>query len=152
MRRLRRFAEPAITAIIVIVLGTQAIAGLVDTGRWGWPILAYPMYEEAHYDGERILYDARTHIVLADGTRVELTRDELGMSFWIYWQNVVQPIYNGGDLLKPLAPLIAQVCRRFDGRVARLEIEDMGVAIRRDGPVFGLPPVILGSTDVECSS
>src|SRR5688500_19069628 len=116
MHGLQRCAEPLVSAFIVIVLATQAVAGFLDTGRWGWPIVAYPMYKEPHYDGDRVWYDVRTFAVLADGTRVELVRDDLGFDFWVYWQNVVQPIYKQEKRVVRLAPVIAQTCERFDGR------------------------------------
>jgi hypothetical protein len=88
-RRMTAFQQRAgrglVSAIIVVILGTQFVAGLVDTGKWGWPILAYPMYKWSHYENERILHDADVYAQLDDGSRIAITPEALGMSFWIFF-------------------------------------------------------------------
>jgi hypothetical protein len=137
-----------VSAVIVAILSAQLVAGFVDTGRWGWPILAYPMYETAHFEGERLDHELTTHAVLADSRRVEIKRSDLDMGFWIYWYNVVQPIRHAD--LDRLAGLIQHYCREYDNQLIRLEVQDLGIAIGRDGPVEGLPPQVLFATAVSC--
>lgn len=137
-----------VSALVVGILSIQAVAGFVETGRWGWPLLAYPMYKWPHYEGERLNHDLVTYAVLTDSSRVEVKRDDLGMDFWIYWYNVVQPIRHARlDLLKPV---LQRYCGKFDGRVTKLQAEDLGIAIGRDGPVEGLPRQIRYELDVSC--
>ena len=143
-----RYGVQIVSIVIVFILVTQLMAGLIHTGRWGWPFVAYPMYKMAHYDGERVVYDVKVYGVLKDLSRIELKRSDLGMSFWLFWYNVVQPIRHG--YLHNLSPIIDQLCRQSRGDLIRLEYEDMGVKISRAGPVYGLEPVILGSSDVSC--
>jgi hypothetical protein len=137
-----------VSMIIVAILSVQAVAGFVDTGRWGWPLLAYPMYKWAHYEGERLRYDLTTYAVLADSTRVALDRSELNMDFWLYWYNVVTPIVHARlDLLEPV---LRPYCDEFDNQVVKLQLEDRGVAIGRDGPIDGLPVEVVAEMDVTC--
>jgi hypothetical protein len=141
-------ARYSVSAIIVVILATQAFAGFVNTGRWGWPMIAYPMYSTAHFEGERLNHDLTAHAVLADSTRVPMGRDDVDMAFWIYWYNVVQAIRQG-DLTR-LEPVLRRYCQEFDNQVVRFVVEDSGVAIGRDGPVEGLPPETIYETDVTC--
>jgi hypothetical protein len=137
-----------ISAVIVVILGTQAVVGFLDTGKWGWPILAYPMYKKVFFEGDRLNHDVNVYALLSDGTRTEIKRDDLGMSFWIFWYNVVGPIGQGrGELL---APLVQQYCRESDNQLIKFQVEDKGVAISRDGPVEGLPPQLVSEMGVSC--
>lgn len=137
-----------VSAAIVVILSTQAVAGFVDTGRWGWPLLAYPMYKTAHYEGERLHDDLTGYAVLADSTRVAMTRTDLNMDFWLYWYNVVMPITHARlDLLEPV---LRRYCEQSDNQVVRLELEDRGVAIGRDGLIEGLPVEVVAEMDVTC--
>jgi hypothetical protein len=137
-----------VSVVVVVILLTQLVVGFVDTGRWGWPMLAYPMYKTAHFEGERLDHELTTYAVLADLSRVEIKRSDLGMGFWIYWYNVVQPIRHGN--LDALAGLVQHYCQEFDNQVSKLEVQDLGIAIGRDGPVEGLPPQVMFETEVSC--
>jgi hypothetical protein len=141
-------ARLLVSAIIVVILATQAVAGLVNTGRWGWPMIAYPMYSEAHYEGDRLNHDLVGYAVLADSSRVEIRKSDLNMDFWLYWYNVVHPIRNGRlDLLQPV---LRRYCAQSGNQVTRLVVKDLGMAIGRDGPVHGLPPQIIYQIAVAC--
>lgn len=141
-------ARVAISAIVVVVLLSQAVAGFVDTGRWGWPILAYPMYETAHFEGDRLDHDVTAYAVLSDARRIEVTRSDLNMGFWVFWYNVVMPIEH--QRLDLLEPVIGRYCGQFDGQVTALQLEDKGIAIGRDGPVEGLPPEVIATAKITC--
>jgi hypothetical protein len=141
-------ARLLISVVIVGILSIQAVTGLYDTGRWGWPLLAYPMYKTAHYEGERLHDDLTAYAILADSTRVEVNRSDLGMDFWLYWYNVVQPIVHArADLLEPV---LQRYCEESGNQVVRLHLEDRGVAIGRDGPIEGLPPEVAYEMNVSC--
>jgi hypothetical protein len=93
MRRVvdRETAFKAVSALIVVILGTQFVVGFIDTGRRGWPIVAYPMYSTARYDGDRF-DDFKVYAALKDGTKVEVNPGEVGMSYWIFHKNVLNPL------------------------------------------------------------
>jgi hypothetical protein len=167
-----RLGIPFLSAVIVVVLGTQFVAGLINTGRWGWPIIAYPMYAPPRYENERVLYDVSVYAELEDGTRLPITREQLGMPFWVFEENVVQSIRHlddrcratgqpvprfciagraGADRFRALlTPLTARLCTETGGRLKRLAYEDLGVAVTRAGPAFDLKPVMQASFEVTC--
>jgi hypothetical protein len=137
-----------VSVVIAGILSIQAVAGFVDTGRWGWPFLAYPMYKNAHYEGERIDIYLTAYAVLADSTRVAINPSDLNLSFWLYWYNVVTPIQHARlDLLEPV---LKRYCEETGNQVTKLHLEDRGVAIGRDGPIEGLPPEVVAEIDVTC--
>lgn len=144
----QRTAMWLVSAIIVLILGTQLVAGWMDTGRWGWPFLAYPMYKTSHHENERVLYDLDVYAELDDGSRVAITSDAVGMDFWVFWYNVVQPI-RYEDRGK-LAPVVARYCAETGGQVRKLVALDKGVAVTRAGPQYDLPPTVIYSTSVQC--
>jgi hypothetical protein len=135
------------SVVIFTVLAIQLVVGFVDTGRWGWPFIAYPMYKTAHYDGERLDHDRAVYAILRDSQRVQLTREQLGMDFWMFYYNVVVPIVSARHRLRSFAGLM---CARFEGALVALEVTDVGVAISRDGPVIGLDPVVLATASIAC--
>jgi len=143
----RETAFAAISAIIVAILGTQFVAGFVDTGRWGWPIIAYPMYATAHFDGDRF-DDYHVYAVLADGSRLRVDPEELGMSFWIFRRNVVNQVETGS--LEGLAPIVERYCERGQARLKRFEVIDLGMAISATGLIKGLKPNVAAALDVAC--
>jgi hypothetical protein len=137
-----------ISVAILMVLALQAFAGFIDTGRWGWPFLAYPMYKTAHHDGERILHDFTLYAKTADGDRIEVTRDDLGLGFW-HFEKFIFAAIRQGDLEKP--QIIAnEYCKRHNRRIVGLVLEDKGIAISRSGMVTGLPPQVLAAMNVRC--
>ena len=138
-----------VSGIIVVILAVQAVAGFVDPGKWGWPVLAYPMYEKAFFEGDRLNHDFTVYALRSDGRRTEIKRSDLGMGFWIFWYNVVSPIFLArADILEPT---VQRYCGQLDNDVTMLQVEDKGIAIGRDGPVTGLPPQVMSEIQVSCN-
>ena len=144
--------EPAFMAIsvfIAVILVTQFIVGIVNTGRWAWPMVAYPMYKTAHYDGERFdEYDL--YAVLRDNSRIRIDPAELGMGYWIFRQNVLDGLLL--DRVEPLSPIIARYCDQSRGATMRLEVSDRGLAISSHGLVANLEPQMLKVVHIRCKS
>lgn len=144
----RPIGQGIVLAIIGAILGTQLVIGFTYLGKRSWPIIAYPMYRTAHHDGERLDHDWRTFVVFEDGQRRPVDRVALGMDFWLFYKNVVDAIIRGaGD--EPGA-VAAHYCPQQQGRSLILEVEDLGVGIGRDGPVFDLEPQLLGAVRLPC--
>jgi hypothetical protein len=145
-----RLGEPLVTVIIITILGLQVFAGFRDPAQWGWPFVAYPMYRGAHYEGERLRHDFTVYARLADGTKARVTPEDLGMHFWLFRANVVDSLYRQRlDLLQPVADLI---CGRTGQPVLGLELEDLGMAVSREGLVEGLPPEVVTTANLSCSN
>jgi hypothetical protein len=137
----------AVSVVIALILGTQLVVGFVNTGRWGWPMVAYPMYKQAHFEGDRFdLYNV--YAVLDDGTRLEIAPADVAMDLWMFRRHVMAPIQDGQ--LENLAPITALYCERVGGRLVRFEIFDRGIALGWNGPVYGLEPQQFAAADVAC--
>lgn len=134
--------------MIVIILASQTFASVVGTGRLTWPIISYPMYARAHFEGDRLDHGHAAYAVLADGSRIPIDPAELDMSFWTFQSTVVKPVRLGN--LDRLAPILARYCTQHDAQIVRVEIDDLGVAIGHDGVVTGLPPETMYAADVTC--
>jgi hypothetical protein len=143
------FGKLLISAIVVVILSTQLIAGFGITGRWGWPLLNYPMYNTARFEGDRLNHEYEVYAVLSDTTRTKVVPADVGMDhFHIFRANVVMSIRD--KRLHLLAPVLRHYCEKHDDRVTKLQVEDVGVAIGRDGPVEGLPTQVFWETAVSC--
>jgi hypothetical protein len=137
-----------VSAIIVTILSLQAVVGFVNTGMRAWPLVAYPMYKTARYEGDRLDHALNAYAILANGEKVPITPDDLNMSFWLFGDHFIAPVINGRrDVLEPL---IARYCEHHGSQVVAFRIEDTGTAIGRDGPVEGLPPETWGELAVTC--
>ena len=60
----------------------------------------------------------------------------------------MQPVRHSN--FEVLKPVIDRYCQESGGEVIKLQAEDLGIAIGRDGPVKGLPPEVQFETDVSC--
>jgi hypothetical protein len=159
-------ARVLVSSVVVTVLALQSFAGFVDTGRWGWPFVAYPMYNEAHFENERVQYDWVVYAVLEDSSEVIVTPDDLDITWWLFEKNVVsgllrldQPrrtvILNDlASAMRNEAELLQYMVNRFCDKtklpVVGLRLTDMGVAVTRAGMVTGLPRETLASADLVC--
>jgi hypothetical protein len=181
MRRVfdRETAFKAISALIAVILGTQLVVGFTYTRQAGWPIVAYPMYATARYDGDRF-DEFKLYAVVRDGTKIEVDPGGLGMGYWIFRKNVLNPLLttsgyfqrntaarrlraqrqpssdNGSlsettraALVAKLASTIGHYCDESKGAVTRLEVLDSGVAISVHGPI-NLEPDLVAAMDVTC--
>lgn len=138
------------TTAILVILALQIFAGFYDTGRWGWPFLAYRMYEHVHEDGSRLQLEVSTYAVMKDGNEVRLEPEDLDMRFWAFRTLVVQPVRN--DDIEKLNSLILHLCREFNGQIVGIRIEDEGLAVGRNGLIDNLPPEEIASQNISCQA
>jgi hypothetical protein len=135
--------------VIVTILGTQLVLGVLNPSRWSWPIVAYPMYKDAHLEGERLRDQLYLFAVFEDGTRIKISPEDLGLRVWPFINNVVDAIKFGR--MQQLSWVIDYACQLRDGYpLTGLEVTDTGVAIARDGPVYDLEPEVYASAKVTC--
>jgi hypothetical protein len=76
-------------AIIVVILATQAGVGFVNTGVRAWPLVAYPMYKTAHFEGERLDHALNVYVILPNAEKAPITPSDLNMGFWLFLDHVV---------------------------------------------------------------
>jgi hypothetical protein len=144
-----RQQRAVVSIVIATILGTQLVLGMLNPGRWSWPIVAYPMYKDAHFEGERLRHQLDLFAVFEDGTRMKIMPEDLGLRVWPFINNVVDAIKFGRS--QQLSWVIDYACQLRDGhRLTRFEVTDIGVTIARNGPVYGLEPEVYASAEVTC--
>lgn len=72
------------SAVIVLVLGCQALAVLAQSGRWTWPFTDYPMYAGIRYEGDRIVALPLVFATTKDGQEIEISAEDVGLNIWQY--------------------------------------------------------------------
>jgi hypothetical protein len=86
--RRQRLYQNLASTFIALALGAQAASLGVTLVHPGlllgrlYPIIEYPMYSDAHYDGERVTARWLLRGVLANGGEIDITEQSLGMSVW----------------------------------------------------------------------
>ena len=138
----------AISLMIVAILTAQAAAGFIGTGRFGWPIIPYYMYIFPHHDGDRITEDVTVQVVLDDQSTQAIDESDFNDQYAVFWNRVVSPVVH--DVPENLADATEFYCKRHQGRVVAFKVIDPGIAVGRDGPVYGLEPKVIGKVDVTC--
>jgi len=143
----QRYGARIVTLFIVFVLAVQFVIGLTPKQRL-WPFVPYRMYHPVKVDGQRLGHLFKVYGVLEDSSKIALTADDLSMTYWLFRKNVERGIRNGDA--RKMQPAIDWLCAQTGGELVSLQIEDLGIAISRDGPVYGLEPNVEASLDVSC--
>jgi len=142
-------ARIAISVVIATILTAQVLIGFSYRGGQTFPVIAYPMYMQAHYEGER-LNDYLVFVSADGGEEQVLGPETMEISPWLYQRSITAPIIGGKP--SPLAATIARTaCETGGARAIRIAVYDSGYTIRRDGPVSD-PRKLLGSTTFDCSA
>ena len=139
-------AVGAISGLIIAILGLQTVAGFVNTGRWGWPFIAYPMYKTAHFEGERLLHEYKVFATHANSSEDLISAGDV--PFWIFKFKMVDGLTNGDRA--SVQPLVAAYCERTGKEVIAVRVEDTGLELTRNGIVRGLPPKTLAKMQIGC--
>ena len=143
----QRYGARIITLFIVFVLAVQFVIGLTPNHRL-WPFIPYPMYHPVRVDGQRLHHLFNVYGVFEDSSKVALKADDLDMTYWLFRKNIQRGIKNGDA--RKTQPAVDWLCAQSGGALVSLQIEDLGIAISRDGPVYGLEPNVVASFDVSC--
>jgi hypothetical protein len=138
----------AISFMIVAVLAAQTAAGFIGTGRFGWPIIPYYMYIFSHHEGDRITEDVTVYAVLDDHSTVTIDKGDFNDQYAVFWNRVIAPVVH--NVPENLVDATEFYCKRHGGRVVAFKVLDPGIAIGRDGPVYGLDPQEIGKVAVSC--
>jgi hypothetical protein len=127
---LQRLRFPALSIIIIGILGLQLIAGFKHTNKW-FPFMWYPMYGHPNFEGDRILVNHSIFVVTPDGKRRLLDRDvDMKMGFWLY-EDLAKRL--GRKEYDRVADGIAMI-QALQPDVTRIEVEDYPLIITRNGP------------------
>lgn len=128
-----------VSLFVATVLGAQA-ATLFVTVQHGsflrgkmFPILEYPMYAPAHYEGERVTASWLLEGVLADGKTVVIPREELQVDIFDF-VNIVQSTLQHNRAATGV--LLGLVREHVPGAelIRELRIKNYPVQLTRTGP------------------
>jgi hypothetical protein len=129
----------AVSVFIIAVLAAQA-ATIPVTAMHGaflrsklYPILEYPMYAPAHYNGERVTASWLIEGVVPDGKTIGITNDQLHVDIFDFI-NIVQSALQGNS--REIDTLRELVRDRVPGadRIQELRIKNYPLKVTRDGP------------------
>jgi hypothetical protein len=121
-----------ISLIIILVLGAQLVASFGHANRF-FPFMWYPMYAQAHFEGERINVEHRIYAVTRDGRRHYVDpASDLKIDFWRYERRFARPLRD--HKLENIRPILAMVIDRYP-TFTELQVEDYPMIITKDGPM-----------------
>jgi hypothetical protein len=133
------------STFIIVILGAQAATLGVTLVKPGWlynrlyPIIDYPMYALAHYDGERVTGRWLLRGVLENGGEIDITEQSLHLSVWDF-VGLTEPIVSGApnapETHRAIQELVA-VVRAREPRAAEfktLRIDSYPMRVTRHGP------------------
>lgn len=130
LTRQQRIRFGLLSVLIIGVLFAQTVSGFRKTYKW-WPFLAYPMYAEAHFEGERIKVNHRIYAVTSDGVRHYLDPEaQLKLGFWRY-DGLARWLVAGR--LRDTAGMLA-IIKSLYPTIQKIEVEDFPMIITRNGP------------------
>ena len=142
-------ARIAVSVIVATVLAAQLVIGFSYRGGQTFPIVAYPMYKQAHYEGER-LNDYRIYVSTDGSEGTALLPEAMEINPWLYQNSITFPVIEGKP--SPLAAAIAEkTCATGNGAVVTINVYDSGYTIRRDGPVSDSRK-LMGAATYDCSA
>lgn len=144
-----RLAMRAISVIVATVLAAQFLIGFSYRGGQAFPVVAYPMYKEPHYEGER-LNDYVVEVSADGGAGRALGPEAMEISPWLYQKSLTAPIIKGNP--SPLAASVATAACASDGvRSIAISVYDSGYTITREGPVED-GRKLMGTATFDCTA
>lgn len=129
----------AISVFVTAVLGAQAATLLVTAQHASFlrsklfPILEYPMYAPAHYEGERVTASWLLEGVLADGKTVVIPREQLQVDIFDF-VNIVQSTLQHDPAATGVLTGLVREHVPGAGLIRELRIKNYPVQLTRNGP------------------
>lgn len=126
-------AIPCLSALIALIWSTQFIVSvpfsvLPHGIRQSWPILDYPMYSMAHFEGD--LIPQRAMVGTCDnGKEVAIQQEDLGGGYW-HFQVLAKAVERADQ--KVIRDIVRIYESRHNLRLAALRVEDRPLMWRND--------------------
>ena len=127
------FAFISFVILSIIILQAAASLGIVSKFFYNdrlWPILDYPMYSSAHYQGDSIdqyfLYG-----LLEDGSELPIPKEDLGLNFWKFLRGPVYAIIQ--DDVKLLNKYVKLYEDLHNQRLIGLRLENQPLILTKQG-------------------
>lgn len=137
--RLNSLYRVGVSVFVGAVLAAQAATLPITAMHAGFlrsklfPIIEYPMYAPAHYEGERVTASWLIEGVLSDGRAINVSKEQLGVDIFDF-ANIMQPVLQHDP--SATQSLVAMVRERVPGaeRFDELRIKSYPMQVTRDGP------------------
>ncbi|HSY04839.1 MAG TPA: hypothetical protein VK803_02765 [Steroidobacteraceae bacterium] len=98
-----------------------------------YPILEYPMYAPAHYEGERVTASWLLEGVLADGRTISISTEQLHVDIFEFVNIVQAGLHGNATALGTLRELIRAHVPAAE-QIRQLRIKNYPIKVTRDGP------------------
>lgn len=141
-------AKRAISVIVVTILAAQFLIGFSYRGGQTFPIVAYPMYKQVHYEGER-LNDYVVEVSTDGGAGRVLGPESMEISPWLYQKSLTAPIISGSP--SPLGASVARAACATGATSVAISVYDSGYTLLRSGPVSD-GRRLMGTATFDCSA
>lgn len=137
--RSEKLYRTIVSAFVAVVLFAQAATILVTATRGGYlrdrlfPVLEYPMYAPAHYEGERVTASWLLEGVYRDGLTIDITDDMLKIDIFDWVHTVEGTIAGNPNTTATLLTLIRERVPNA-AQLTELRIKNYPVRVTRNGP------------------
>lgn len=119
-----------VSIFIVFVFAMQTYMTLIPEGDSFWPFLDYPMFQQKHREGDRLV-GLSVYATLADGREIKISSDDSGTTYFQFQAHVAGALIHGRE--HSWKPLIKQFEKRHDIKIVRLRVENYPMVITREG-------------------
>ena len=139
MRR-ERLYRALVSTFVAFVLAAQ-IATIPVTATHGtylrdrgFPVLEYPMYAPAHYEGERVIASWLIEGVLENGQSISITKEMLQVDIFDFVRIVEGVLADNENSTQALWALIRSHVPEAN-QIREIRIKNYPLRVTRDGPV-----------------
>lgn len=112
-----------------------------------WPIIDYPMYTKAHYEGDYINVHYPLHVTFADGQVEIYGPEKMNLGLWHYQHVISRLKWKSGKYLPEVVPLILEMIGP-SREVVKLDVYTYPLIIGKNGAETA-PGKLLKSVDVQ---
>lgn len=126
-----KLAYPFFSIVIAMIIGLQSIAIFGRVTSFFWPFVNYPMYHDAHFEGEPIKIRHYVIAILDNSGELEIRPEDLGISFWKYHMDLSNAIKD--ENFTRINPYIQQFEIKTGKHVIGLRLEEHPLTLTREG-------------------
>src|SRR5262245_53915553 len=144
IRRLKAHTPSAyrafVSLFVIVLLGAQfatlvATAVLKPMDTWFWPIIDYPMYAPAGYDGDSVDSEYGIFVVFDDGRTRRVSREDTGLNVF-HFRYLCFELMKSKSLTR-FTPVLAAL--EDHAHIREVVVKSSGRVIGRDGVVQHAP-------------
>jgi len=128
-----------VSAFVAVVLLAQAATVFVTATRGTYlrdrlfPVLEYPMYAPAHYEGERVIASWLLEGVYGDGLKIDIPKEMLKIDIFDFVHTVEGTINGNPNTTATLVTLVREHVPNA-AQLTEIRIKNYPVRLTRNGP------------------